>query len=111
MSDSPEKFEQWAIVELFGHQRIAGLVTEQQIGGCNFVRVDVPPVDGNSGFTRCLGNGAIYALNFVTEDVARAAAARFKCVPVTPFDLPELRQNKLRFDGADELEEEPEIPY
>lgn len=37
-----EKFEQWAIVDLFGHTRIAGKVSEQVIGGCSFVRVDVP---------------------------------------------------------------------
>lgn len=32
----------WAIVELFGHARIAGRVTEQVIAGQGFIRADVP---------------------------------------------------------------------
>ncbi|MDD2657785.1 MAG: hypothetical protein PHD04_03970 [Candidatus Pacebacteria bacterium] len=36
------KFDEWAIIDLFGHQKIAGRVSEQQIGGASFVRVDVP---------------------------------------------------------------------
>ena len=49
MDQQPEKaFEQWAIVEIFGHQRIAGKVTEQTIGGCSFVRVDVPALPSRS---------------------------------------------------------------
>ena len=39
------KFEEWAVLELFGHQRLAGLVSEVQIGGASFVRVDVPHED------------------------------------------------------------------
>lgn len=31
-----EKFAQWAIVEIFGHSKFAGLVTEQTIGGASF---------------------------------------------------------------------------
>ncbi len=46
-----QKFEAWAIVELFGHQKIAGRLTEQTIGGCHFLRVDVPDVNGRPGFT------------------------------------------------------------
>lgn len=41
-----EKFEQFAVVELFGHQIIAGKVSEQVIGGQGFVRVDVPAIEG-----------------------------------------------------------------
>ena len=88
---SEDKFEQWAIVELFGHQRIAGLVSEDSIGGCTFVRVDVPK-DGGEGFTftRYLGNGAIYAINIVDETIAREAAKRIGSRPVYGYDLPAL---------------------
>lgn len=49
--EGSQPFESWALVELFGHQRIAGHVTEQQIGGCQFVRVDVPEIEDKPGFT------------------------------------------------------------
>ena len=41
---STEQFETWAIVEILGRKRFAGWVTEQQVAGQGFVRVDVPPV-------------------------------------------------------------------
>jgi len=34
----------WAIVEIFGHQRFAGQISEQPIAGDKLVRVEVPPV-------------------------------------------------------------------
>ena len=92
---STEPFCQWAIVELFGHQRMAGCVTNEAVGGCNFVRVDVPATPDKSAYTRLLGQGAIYAINIVTEDVARAAAATFRSEPVSAFDLPELRERTV----------------
>lgn len=56
------KFDVWAVVELFGHQRIAGRVTEQVIAGQGFIRVDVPAIGNQSGFTRLFGSGAIYSI-------------------------------------------------
>lgn len=94
---SQDKFQQWCIVELFGHQRIAGLVTEQTIGGCNFVRVDVPELgEQRKGFTRLFGQGAIYAINPVAEEVARLAARTIRAEPVSPFDLPEFAKQAIR---------------
>ena len=95
MSDRQEVFKQWALVELFGHSRIAGLVTEQAIGGCSFLRVDVPAIDSEPAFTKCYGNGAIYGMTFVTEEVARAAAKSYRVAPVTAYEIPELRQLRL----------------
>lgn len=52
------KFEHWALVELMGHQRIAGLVSEQTIAGKGFIRVDVPKENGEIIFTRFFGPDA-----------------------------------------------------
>lgn len=85
-----EKQEQWAVVELFGHQKIAGLLSEATIGGCSFVRVDVPATDSAPGFTKLYGNGAIYAISFVTEEIARAAAGYFEVRPVQNYEMPKI---------------------
>lgn len=47
--------KQWAIVEIFGHSRYAGTIDEHQIGGCSFVRVDVPEIDGQPAFSKLFG--------------------------------------------------------
>jgi len=97
---SENNFEQWAIVELFGHARLAGLVTEQTIGGNSFVRVDVPAVGGNAEFTKLYGQGAIYAMSFVDRDVALAAAERLDEKPVSVYGLADVNaeavKNRLR---------------
>lgn len=90
------KFEQWAIVEIFGHQRIAGIVTEHTIGGCSFVRVDVPAVAGKAAFTKLYGNGAIYAITFVDQDVALAAAENLREVPVNEYSLADVRNEAVQ---------------
>lgn len=90
MNSTP--FEQWAIVELFGHTKIAGKLTEQTIGGCAFVRVDVPEVvssDGTTlpGFTKLFGQGAIYAISFVDEATAQISAREIQSQPVSVWSL------------------------
>lgn len=82
------KFESWAIVELFGHQRIAGRVSEQAIGGCNFLRVDVPEAGGVAAFTKFYTQGAIYCLTPCDEATARQAVEHFRAQPINEFVLP-----------------------
>lgn len=84
---SDEKFEQWCIVEIFGHQTFAGKVTEQCVGGCNFIRVDVPECDGRAAFTKIFGQAAIYCMTPVTEDTARAAVKGLRKAPVNAYQL------------------------
>lgn len=107
-----EAFNQWALVELFGHSRIAGLVTEQAIGGCSFLRVDVPATEDTPAFTKCYGNGAIYAMSFVTEEIARAAVKSYQVRPVTAYEIPELRQLRLNaVDASDDDTDDPDRSY
>jgi hypothetical protein len=84
------KIELFAIVELFGHQRIAGVVTEQTIGGASFIRVDVPEIPEQPAYTRLLNPSAIYAINPVTEEVMRGSAQSIKSKPIQPWDAREM---------------------
>lgn len=82
-----EKLETWALVELFGHQKIAGMVTEQTIAGGSFLRVDVPAMDGAQGFTRFYGASAIYALTPTTEGIARRAVHALQVRPISVYGV------------------------
>lgn len=96
-----EKLEIWAIVELFGHNRMAGKVTEQTVGGSSLVRVDVPDTEASPAFTRLLNVSAIYAINPVTEEVARGYAARLSVKPIEAWDAREVLK---RIDDMRKLE-------
>ena len=98
-----EKFDKWAIVELFGHQQIAGRVSEAQIGGCSFVRVDVPEVGEQKGFTKFYGNGAIYAITITDEETARAAATYYRQQPIEEWTLRDMSRALPEPDGDREL--------
>ena len=80
-----QKFESWAIIELFGHSQIAGKVTEAVIGGCSFLRVDVPECDGQPAFTKYLGSGAIYSMTPCGEQVAKAALKEIQPAPISVY--------------------------
>jgi len=103
-----EKFEAWAIVELFGHSQIAGKCSEQNIAGTNMLRIDVPETDDSPGFTRLLGSGAIYAINPVTEDHARHWAAKLRLKPIQVWDIQEyIKKNKPALAAAINEDETP----
>lgn len=86
MNEQPAApFSAWAIVEIFGHERIAGEVSEQTIGAASFVRVDVPSIDGSPAWTRLYGEKAIYSITPVDEATARLAAAQLRARPINIY--------------------------
>ncbi|SIT43743.1 conserved hypothetical protein [Paraburkholderia piptadeniae] len=102
-----EKFDQWAIIELFGHSRIAGRVTEQTVGGCAFVRVDVPAFEatGHSpatqAFTKLFGQGAIYSMSFVDEGAANMVGRQLRIQPIDTYSLRQALQDLPVDTGRD----------
>jgi len=102
---SETSFDNYCIVELFGHQKIAGRVTEQVIGGQSFVRVDVPQINGQPAFTRMFGSGAIYSITPVSEEIATQAASSIFVQPVTVYTAPASRQIETGDDEDDDLDQ------
>ena len=82
------KSDFWAIVEVMGHRRFAGLVGEKVIGGQSFVRIDIPECGPDKpAFTKLFGGASIYCISPVSEQLARIAAARSYVPPVSEYDL------------------------
>jgi hypothetical protein len=92
MSEEKQSFDEWALVELFGHQRIVGKVTEATMAGGAFLRVDVPGFNGEKPFTRFYSPGAIYAISPVTEEIARGMISKYRHEPVSRFELPQIAE-------------------
>ncbi len=103
-------FEHWGIVELFGHNKIAGLISEQAIGGCSFVRVDVSKIGENQGYTKIYGQGAIYAMTFTDEETAMAVSKRYSPRPIEVFEARKLLEpSKKGGDDANFIDDD--MPY
>lgn len=92
-ADVTEELKAWALVELFGHQRIVGYLTQQTFGTGVLFRVDVPDLkkDGKvirQGFTRYFGLSSIYSITPITEEAVRELLPQIDGTPAArPLSL------------------------
>jgi len=82
------KFEEWAVLELMGHRRLAGRVTDAVIGGGAFLRIDIPGKNGRQT-TQYYSPQSVYCITPTTEEIARAVAAQNEPAPVYRWELPQ----------------------
>ena len=91
-TEEPKPYAHWSILELMGHRRLAGYVTEHELAGKGFIRIDIPgPNDAK--VTQFYSPDAVYGLTPTTEDVARRVAAHNSPAPVSTWELAPLVQN------------------
>lgn len=128
----PGQIETWAIVEIFGHQKIVGFCRTVAMGSACMLRVDVPELPEEQqeygaykwnektqmnetvrktrtlaavpSFTRFLGISSIFSLTPCSEEFARAAQKRMRIAPPTMVEMPQQRALPAPDDGDDEEE-------
>jgi hypothetical protein len=105
MSNAENKFDLWCMVELFGHAKIAGRCTEQNIAGTNMLRVDVPETLRQPAFTRFFGSSAIYAINPLDEQTCRFMAEKLQVMPIDSWNASEIAKKHLLLLQAQPPEE------
>jgi hypothetical protein len=103
MPEQATSFNTWAIVEVIGHKKFAGYVTEQTFGVATLIRVDVPateqpskyglPARSTAEYSKLIGVGSIYCITPCTEEVARKCATALEAHkdPI-PVAIPEERR-------------------
>lgn len=93
----------WAILEIMGHKRYAGYISEHVMGGASFVRVDVPAHGDCQAFSKMFGASSIYCITPVSEAAARIAAGKLEEQPLSEWDIPDewrqaMRQQRLAYE-------------
>ena len=79
-------YEGWALVELMGHRKRAGRVSEVEQYGASLLRIDIPA--GEDTVSEFSGGGAIYAMRPCSEELARTTAVYIGDVrPIAPATL------------------------
>lgn len=121
--ETKEKFDCWCIVEIMGHRKLAGRVTEETVGGTAFVRIDCPPVGereeaygqilpSRPAFTQYLGGTSIFSITPCSEEVARQAADRFRDYPVELVTLqpprPQINDRRGNTNCDDDYDDDDE---
>jgi len=88
---------QWAIVEIMGRKVVAGYITQAVQFGLPMLRIDVPATSIFPAFTQEYGAQAIYAITYVSEQVARMTAESNKVNPVAVYvpDLVDMQRAQL----------------
>lgn len=94
--------DQWAILELMGHVRTAGRVTEEEKFGVKMGRIDIPVLDGTF-VTQYFGGASVYRMTLVDEAAARAVAISSGVHPVQSWEMP--RPEPLQLQSAEKPEE------
>ena len=93
MSDTENSIDGWGILELMGHRRLGGRLSEATIAGGAFIRVDIPHPNESGEFTasQFYSPAAVYAITPTTEEIA-CAIARGAPEPVSRWDLRSLTE-------------------
>lgn len=92
--EQSQSLSSWALVELFGHQRIVGMVTVEPAEFPGMIRVDVPDLlkDGKvvrTGLTRYIGKAALYGVTPVSEETVRKMLPHIDGKPSRPMQFSE----------------------
>lgn len=102
-----DDYEGWAIVELMGHRRLAGVITPVEMYGTKLLRLDVPDDDAEGGIpftTHFYSPGSLYCLTPTSEDTARQVAGLARPAPVARWELPERVPDREVDDVFEEAE-------
>lgn len=102
-----ETIETWAYIEIMGHNRIAGRVSERKVGIQVMLQVDVPNPETGFSHTELFSPSSIFSIKPTTEEWCRKFVGARVNYDVLPY-LPTTRQLKepdtIPIDDHDEDE-------
>jgi hypothetical protein len=102
-----EPATEWGILELLGHRRLGGRVTEVEKFGTKMARIDIPDTSTGAApdavvATQFYGPSAIYGFHPCTEQVARAEAQYNQPRPIALLSPLPVERDRQSEEGDDD---------
>jgi len=88
MDNEIKPIQAWAVVELMGHVKIAGQVSEETHFGTVLGRLDIPEIGDKLALTIFFGGSSIFRITPCTEEVARLVLQQNAQAPIVAYQLP-----------------------
>lgn len=121
---APTATRRWAVIELFGHAKIAGAISKDDVFGTDKLRVDVPRVTYmeevyEGGLRKCIprvlpehttyyGTGAIYSISIIDEAAAVLAAHKIRHEPLKAWALRDALEQLTQAEREALLQPQPQ---
>lgn len=103
-----EPFQEWVILELMGHRKLAGRLSEREIAGKGFLQLDIPGADG--GFhSEIYSPDSVYCITPVEKQIAETMAMDIRRMPIHRLYAERvLKAHQLSLPVGDEDEDSEE---
>lgn len=88
-----QDFSQWAILEITGYNKLAGMVRSTSLGGAPFIRIDVYSSPEKIEVTKFYGPSFVYCITPVSREIAIAFTKQNFQAPVKPYELEAPEEN------------------
>lgn len=99
-----EQIETWAYVEIMGHTKVAGRISERKIGIQIMFQIDVPKPDEGFSHTVIYSPSSIFSIQPTTEEWCRkwiGTRVNYDVLPYTPQMRQLQSQNEYDEDEED----------
>lgn len=96
---SDEQIDAWAYVEIMGHDKIVGRVSERKVGVQVMLQVDVPKDDNDFAYSKLFSPSSIFSIQPTTEEWCRKYAKAKRSFSILPY-IPESRQLNPMNEGV-----------
>lgn len=109
--ENTEKFESWAIVEIMGHTKCAGLAKTMTFGGTVMLRIDIPETKAHPAHSKMYGMSSVFSISPCDEEMAKRVAENWQIRPIIAYETEQAIKKQVQIGINDYINNQnPALP-
>lgn len=95
----------YAVVEMMGHRKVVGIISESRFGPGSLIRCDVIDGHGKIDRTEHIGVGSVYCLTEVSKEAAEMSARAYVEKPSFAYTVPQAPRTLPGMNDDDDFDD------